>query len=320
MDPQNLLEQHLNEIIDIARFAPSLYNTQPWRVHQNGNNLIITIDSRYQLVNADPIMRQTYIGLGIFCEAIGRTAQNFGLAQSSVTLDAGQAILTFTNTQTIEQSAEIAAIKSRSSDRGMYAHIDIPHETIQAIISSAAGLDVTVKVITDPTTIATVADLNSQGKAQALNNAQFRNELRRYLIPLWSSNKRGIPIKSLGLSPFAALLKPWHLKHGMGIDSEVAQEKKLWESASAVILFRADEDVMKSWYEVGQAFMRVSLAIEKLGLSLATSEAIVEISQFHEDLQNLLFTKQRILAIMRIGQGKGSYAPSPRVDASELIT
>jgi hypothetical protein len=322
MSPEDLLTQHITEIIDIARFAPSLYNTQPWRVHQNGDSLRISLDGRYQIVNADPVTRQTYMGLGIFCEAIRLSAQSFGLDQTSLTLDDGQAILVFAATMPLASAAsDIAAIKSRSSDRSIYTPIDIPQETLNSLIACAAGLDVTIKITSDPSMISTVADFSSRGMAQVMDNQQYRNEYRRYLIPIWSSSKRGILVKSLGLSLMSELLLPWKLKKGLGITKEVDLERKRWQSASALIMIRTDGDVMKNWYEAGQAYFRVSLAIEKLGLSQATSEAIVEIAQYHTELENLLFTKQRILTVMRIGKGKPKVnrSPSPRVNASELI-
>jgi hypothetical protein len=75
----------------------------------------------------------------------------------------------------------------------------------------------------------------------------------------------------------------------------------------------------KDWFEVGRSYLRASLEIEKAGLSQATSAAIVEASNFHEDVEQILGSNLRIQAIIRIGKGRKIRYRSPRVSARELL-
>jgi hypothetical protein len=74
------------------------------------------------------------------------------------------------------------------------------------------------------------------------------------------------------------------------------------------------------WFEAGQTYLRASLELERLGFSQATSAAPVEAATFHEDIESLLKTNQRLQAVIRIGKGAAKRRYSPRVPAKELIT
>jgi hypothetical protein len=82
----------------------------------------------------------------------------------------------------------------------------------------------------------------------------------------------------------------------------------------------ADGDMRKYWFRVGRVYLRVSLKLEDLGLSQATSAAIVEASNYHDDIEASLHTTKRALAIIRIGQGSTNKQYSPRLTAAELLS
>ncbi len=110
------------------------------------------------------------------------------------------------------------------------------------------------------------------------------------------------------------------LKLGLNTGKEAALEEKRWLSASAIVLITTEGDLHDDWFEAGRVYMRVSLEIERSGFSQATSAATVEAATFHEDIEKLLGTSQRLQAAIRIGKGVSKRKYSPRVSAEELIT
>ncbi len=322
MDIEATLNANLISILELARLAPSVHNTQPWRASIIQNTVVLKIDPDYVIDDGDPTKRQSVISLGIFCESFIVTAESYGLKTRDVSYGKSQAILHFEKVagSFTESSANVKFLRSRCTDRSIYKPAIITESFIQQIENKNQDLNATIRVVTDKESIVEIAKLTSRGISLALSNPNFRKELGRLLLLPWSNKKRGISVRSLYISPIIAIMEPSLMRLGIGIKRETRVEKTRWESASAIVIILADGDLMTHWFESGRAYLRASLAIEGSGLSQATSAAIVEASNYHEDIESLLNTKQRILAIMRVGNGRKKRFYSPRVDAIDLIT
>jgi len=307
-------------ILDLARFAPSVHNTQPWSVQKTDQNeIILTLDPAYVLRDGDPSGRQTIISLGIFSQAVCLAAAEFGYG-TSVHFENQIVKISFKKSSSSPKvSEDITALQKRCSDRSIYAKVPIKESVTESIENTSKAHGIHISVVTEPDALATIARLTSQGIHLALSNPRFRNELSQYLREPWSSKKRGIAIKSLYLPLPLAVLQPVLIRLGWGLKREADLEKRRWLSASAVVVISADGDMPPFWFEVGRTYLRVSLEIEKAGLSQATSAAIVEASTFHEDIEALLGTSHRIQAILRVGKGHAKRHYSPRIDPQDLL-
>ena len=309
-------------ILRVARLAPSVHNTQPCVVKEGESGLVVSIDPAHKLSSGDLTGRQTIISLGIFVEALGIGAQSAGIEMASVQLRDNAAYVELRPSKDKEASyiKLIKALQHRCSDRSIYRSTTISSDLINQLQKATASPDVEVKVIDDESRIQEVAKLTSQGIAMALSNPAFRHELSRYLVLPWSMNKRGISVRSLYLPALVGFLQPWFIRLGLGLKYEAKLEKKRWESASAIIAITAAGDMPDYWLEVGRTYLRVSLTLEQAGLSQATSAALVEASNFHEDIEQMLGTKQRLLCMLRTGKGSPRRHYSPRVAAEDLLT
>lgn len=312
----------LPKILDIARYAPSVHNTQPWRVSTSHQTIIIDIDPLFKLHDGDPTGRQTTISLGIFCEAIRLGAAANGLQTMPPQLKSNGAtiIITGEREKTPDINREVLLLRKRSTDRSIFQPINLSTER-QTIINSCPLVPGTSSIlVTDPEIINVVATLTTKGIRLALSNPAFRTELSTYLVHNRSHEKRGISLRSLYIPSWLALMEPWLLRNGIGLNAEAKLEYRRWQSASGIFIVLADGDLAKYWLSAGSAYLHASLAIEAQGLSQATSAAIVEASNYHEDIEALLHTNQRILAIIRVGKGSKKRYYSPRLEPADLIT
>lgn len=317
----NLSRSDLLEILEIARWAPSVHNTQPWKVTAEGDMITVEIDKTHKLVDGDPTGRETIISLGIFCEAISIGCAHSGKKVESMSLQTDGAKIRVAESGQEQTTAEkVKLLESRSTDRSIYKPAEISAEMVSDLKACADGLEVTVEVSAGKPVIEKVADLTSKGIALSLSSPSFRKELSNYLVLPNSNSKRGINVKSLYLPGFITWFEPWLVKSGLVRGFERDMEKKRWASASALIMVTALGDLHKYWFDTGRAYLRLSLTIEKHGLSQATSAAIVEASNYHDDIEDMLGTKLRILALMRVGQGKKRRYQSPRLSAEDLAT
>lgn len=313
------ISEQLPSLLNIARLAPSVHNTQPWIVSVSGNELVINLNKKYVLEDGDPTGRETFISLGIFTEALclgacsfGFTIKSVGLGDSFVRISLG-----IGNQPDVDT---VSALKTRCSDRSVYQPAVINELLIQQLNEVSVHPDVSVRVVTNRPAIEKVAELTSKAIRLALSNPSFRKELSSYLVLPWSRKRRGISVKSLYIPWILQILQPILVHRGIGIGKEATLERKRWLSASGLVFITAKGDLANYWFEVGRTYLQVSLLIERAGLSQATSAALVEASNYHEDIEDLLGTNQRILAVLRIGQGSKKRYYSPRVDAEDLIT
>jgi hypothetical protein len=313
--------QEILDILDIARLAPSVHNTQAWFVTITDAIVIIGIDEQHVLSDGDPTGRQTIISLGIFCEAFRLVALEKGLQTTKLSFKHRQATLKLRRipSKKLIKTPTIELLGGRGSDRSIYRPATISETDIRTLETTPKGLKTHVHVIVDESLLQAIAELTSHGIALALSNPSFRRELSHYLVLPGSQKKRGIAVKSLYISRLLTYVEPLFMRLGIGLQAEADLEKKRWLSASAVIVLTADGDLAPYWFDAGQAYLRASLAIERLGLAQATSAAIVEASNYHEDVEAMLGTNRRILSLVRVGKGSKIRHHSPRVDSNDIL-
>lgn len=313
-----LSEAEFEKLIEIARLAPSVHNTQPWIISTDRENIEVRIDKGHKLGPGDPTGRQTIISLGIFSEAINLAAEEIGFKMTETKLSNDKVILKFKKDK--PKVNEVKFIKKRATDRSIYEKVVIDKAAEGLIKKSWSGGTLKIWVMKDESFMKELAEFTSKGIRLALSNPEFRKELSDYLVLPWSGKKRGIAVWSLYIPAILAFMQPLLLKFGFNTGQEAKLERKRWLSASAVILITTDGDLHEDWFEAGRAYLRVSLAVEKLGLSQATSAATVEAATFHEDVEKMLGTNQRLQAVLRIGKGVKNRRYSPRLSTKELIT
>lgn len=320
MNVVDKLASSLISIIDIARLAPSVHNTQPWRVKLLDDSLIVSVDSEHTLLDGDPTGRQTVISLGIFCEALVIAAQTEQLGLKELTFDTSNVTLQFELIASNPASIELARLLAfRHSDRSIYTPTKLSADAIHTLKQSVTDTDVKVWVISNQNHIRLIADLTSRGISLALSSPNFRHELTNYIVRAGSKKARGISVKSLYLSPILTALQPRLLKSGTGLAREAELEKRRWTDVSADIILTTPGDMPKYWFKTGRSYLQLSLTIAGLGLAQATSAAIVEASNYHDDIEAILQTDQRILALLRVGNGSNRHYHSPRISSKEIL-
>lgn len=318
MKPSHL-EKSINNIISIARLAPSVHNTQPWIVNIEDDELVISLKPERLLVYGDPTGRQSWISLGIFVEScvVALSAEGFK-AINVINQNEKVHIKTKPISGKIA-SDDISALKSRFTDRSIYKAIDIKEKQINEIVKAWHSSSVEVRVVRDREIINKCATLTQQGLMLAMSSPDFSKELSDYIVPT-SSTPYGIPITTLKSGKIVSRFTKQLIAKGARRQKEANQEYNRWSSASAIVFILASGDTKPYWLEAGRSYLRTSLAIEKLGLRQATSAAIVEASDFHEDIEKMLQSKKRILCMLRVGVSDTKKIYSGRYEVKDLLT
>jgi hypothetical protein len=268
-------EQNLHKIIENARYAPSVHNTQPWKVSAEGDTIHVAIDPRHKLVAGDPTGRETIISMGIFAEAIIIGALAEGLEINIVKLSGTSVSLTFTPAKEVpEDATELTALlRRRATDRSVYKPAEIGQAAIDRLLQTPQTNHTQMHVVTDRTIIENIADLTSHGISLSLSSPTFRQELSQYLVLPMSRKKRGIAVRSLRIPAYLTWVEPWLVRFGLGMGAEARHEKRRWQSSSAVVVITSDGDLAQHWLDTGRTYLRASLAIEAPAFSQATYPA-----------------------------------------------
>lgn len=311
----------IRSILEIARYAPSVHNTQPWTIKSEGETLRISVNPENSLKDGDPTGRETIISLGIFVEAICCIAKEKNLPAKNIDFKNNQVVINFSKVPPAghNKPSYSALLKTRCTDRTIFRKVALNEETQHAIRSVKAYEGTKVHLVTNLAAIKATAVLTSKAIRLALSNPFFRRELSKYLIFPWSSKRRGISLLTLGIPTFIAAFEPLFLRFGWGLNMQSRIELRRWISASGIVFITSKGDMPRFWFATGRTYLQSSLEIERLGLSQATSAAIVEASNYHDDIEKLIGTSDRILAVTRIGKGTSRRHYSPRVSVDDLL-
>lgn len=312
------LSENIEAILSIARHAPSVHNTQPWSVKLDGGRMLVKLEHERLLEAGDPVGRQAFISLGIFVEALVIAMESLGYSCEVRSVD--RETLSVTPNRELKQKdpEDAKALRSRVTDRSIYAKTGIGQDFIKNMERRQIG---TSRIIatTDASIIELTASLTRKGLSLAMTSYDFRKELVQHLVKD-SGTPYGIPLSATRQRklrpPFARKI----IQHGLSRKKDASTEYKRWASASGLVFVLSEGDTAKYWLEGGRLYMRAAIEIEKAGFAQATSAAIVEASDFHEDIEKILGTKLRILAVIRIGQGKELKKHSGRLDVEKLIS
>jgi hypothetical protein len=319
------LSSSITQILEYARLAPSVHNAQPWKFSVKDDSISLLCEPERMLDDGDPTGRESWISFGICLEAIMQAAEGLGF-KATIT---HQQTATFETTIATVHIAPgdkkhpdiLTALKNRYTYREKMAPTTLPKGLVERCENAVKDLpeDIKVHVMTDKTSIATVGALTKKAMSLALGDPDFRSELFHFIHYNWSPSRTGLHGYAMGEGWLGSVFAKWSVKLGIGLPLKARHDQQRITDASALIFVSAPGDVSKFWFNAGRGYLRVALEVAKSGLVQGTLAAPVEAATFHEDIEKILGTKQRIQTMIRVG--KPTRIPSrksPRLELDDL--
>lgn len=316
----------IRNILEYARLAPSVHNTQPWRFAATDSNISLFVEPKRTLDAGDPTTRELWVSLGICLEAIFQAAKGLGftahinLLQTETTTKeiAG---LSFTKASK-PQPDILELLKNRHSHRGPMHTIALPPSLIATWQQTIKDLpDTSIIFVNDPDHMKHVAEITEKGMRLALSSAKFRKELVPLLHYNWSKARIGLHGYVLNHGMLGSIWEKWSVRLGVDSKHKALVDKQKILEASGLLFITSKGDVPPFWLNVGRAYMRVALEITRAGLAHSTLTAPIEAARFHEDIEFMLGTNDRIQSMIRIGKAARPIGrTSPRLSVEELLT
>lgn len=316
-------------LLEEARRAPSVHNTQPARWRDIGHRkLELCADHTRWLKIADPSGHDARLSLGAAYEGMAIALAHRGYWVSPPELmveDEGVARLSFEGGG--EPDPLGFAVARRAAYRGTFA--PARGEVLNEL---AAALEVhKVRMIRDRDAIHELAKLADRAAADFLRQPGYWQETWEWLRldpthPDWSRD--GLNANSLALSPLEQRLGGVFMKPGafdvmrrLGLAGLLLSERARVESAGALLLFiaRTGEDP----FETGRAFYRRWLEVTAAGLALCPMSALADSRRANDKVRSMfsLPDEQRLVNVFRIGATPPGFPArlTPRLPAEELL-
>ena len=317
---------HIAQILDYARLAPSVHNTQPWKFQTDETTISLLPAPERFLDNGDPTKRELWISLGVCLETILQAANGLGLTATiksvqTNSLNSPVAVIEVSLNGAADQTI-LTAITNRHSYRGKMRPLNLPDTfaaECQRTIADIGG--VSALLAEDPKDIQQIADYTNKGMRLALSSPAFRRELAELIHPNWSKSRTGMHGFVLNKGMLGSVWEKISMKHGLSLKAKAYADKQKVLESSALLFVAANGDVPHFWLNAGRAYMRLALLITRYGFAHSTIAAPIEAASFHEDIEKILSTTGRIQTMMRIGSPvKTPVRSSTRLHVDELLT
>lgn len=180
--------------------APSVHNTQPWKLRAAGSALELLADPSRQLRRTDPAGREMLLSCGAALFGLRLGLRSLGcLPQLALLPDpdqpnlvarlhvAGQAAMTR------HESELLAALYHRHTHRGTFVPGEVPARLVDGLRTDAIAENAELVVLADPAQVAWLTELVLAAAREQSASPEITAETRNWTRPAGSSARDGVP-------------------------------------------------------------------------------------------------------------------------------
>ncbi|MBN9102776.1 MULTISPECIES: nitroreductase family protein [unclassified Pseudonocardia] len=310
------------ELLVALTAAPSLHNTQPWRVRRIDRGLQLRSDMRRWLPATDAGARELRLscGAGLLNMRLALAVQG---RRPVVELlpDRTDPVLLATIRPgvpvdpTPEDVALAAAIPVRHSDRRPFRPEPVAALHRHLLRRAAEREGAWLHGVTDPVEQERLRDLLDRAHRAQSASPAFLQEWEAW-TGVADGEPRGVPARSGGLPPGEN--DAWMLRDFTGGVPGGEPDGPEFDASPLVLVISTPHDLPTAHLRAGQAMQRVLLTATALGLASSVLSAPVEVGHVRRELGRLAGRDVHPQILVRVGHGDGPPAVTPRVDPARL--
>ena len=307
-----MADDDLAVIIECASLAPSVHNTQPWRLQPDGDGIDVLADPSRQLDFLDPTSRQLQISCGAAIE-FGYLAARAAGRRTTVRLrpdPSRSELLARVDLGGEEPATELeaalaAAIPRRYTDRGPYSDEPLSPQLLIDAQTRCAELGVWVRLLDKPSERTVVAMILHEAEAAEAADPRYAEELAR-----WTSEQpqeEGLPRAAAAPTWPADRVSDMPLRDFTGHASHRhpgADEPPHVERDTLVLLGTPMDDET-SWLIAGRALGGVLLRAAVDGASAQPLGPAIDLPDSRAALRRELGLVGHPQFLLRVGFGAG---------------
>jgi hypothetical protein len=292
-----------------ATLAPSIHNTQPWRIALFENAIEIHADESRRLSVLDPRGRQLTISCGcaLFNARVALAGWGFEPVITRLPDRERPHVLARISVGERHSWSAIAglddSIEQRRTNRRAFLNESLPAHVIDRLVAVAEEEGTTLVAIDSPEQRAMTAQLSRLADRIEESDSDYHAEVRRWTtddprrldgvqasaIPYVDqdhrTNKDAVPIRM-----FDSTGMGW-LPHSSRSDEN-----------QCLLLFTAPEDDRLAWLRAGEAVERVWLELTRRGYWASPLSQVIEVTQTHGQLRSALGLTAHPQLLLRVGR------------------
>lgn len=299
--------------------APSVHNSQPWRLRVRGTDVDLVERADVVLPWHDPEGRDRLLSCGAALANLQLAAQALRREIStSFPSDGDVAATVHTRPGGAPALAELAryyAIGRRRSYRREFAPGRIRDEDLAELLDAVG--EPTVRAVVPPH-VETLAELLGFATRVFRADTAYQRELDAWTAHTFGRRALGavdgVPEAALGDAPLPAA---GLVRRTTPVPDDVRLAERL--AAETLVVFCTDEDTRRAHLAAGVALQRVWLEATVHGLAGSVLTQPLHLAGFREHVVARLGLPGLPQAIFRCGQPVSAAPPSPRLPLSDLL-
>jgi hypothetical protein len=289
-----------------ATLAPSVHNSQPWRMHLTEDRLDLFADLSRQLLVLDPTGRQLFISCG--CALLNARVAMAG-AGAGVRLQCFPdpfssnlvaSLLPVDEPADPQLAALDPVIQLRQTNRREFAQEEVPESILATLEVAAAAEGALLVPVRDPEARVVVAMLSQRADAIENRNPAYRAELRA-----WTTDdpgrRDGVPSLAVprvdGSAEDDVPIRDFDTRGTGGLPARTRSSLN-----QTMVLLCTDGDAPADWLRAGEALERVLLEITRHGLSASLLTQVTEVPSTRAELRRELRLTSHPHVLLRIGR------------------
>lgn len=313
----------LEQAADLAVLAPSVHNTQPWRIGMHLDRMDLRVDRSRQLTVLDPqgrAMTQS-VGAALLNARVSLAADGWAVDVARFPDPADPDLLAVVRPVTGSVDRTLAGLGPsaavRRTNRRRFAPDTVPEDVLRLLITAAAEEDTTLVPVTGEPHRRLVARLTQQADGMQNASPAYRAELRQWTTRAPASGD-GVPSTVVPHTDGAAgddvPVRDFDT-HGDG-----ALPARTRSSADqTMVLLATRNDDPQSWLRSGEALQRVLLELTRLEWVAGPLTQAIDVPVTRTQLRAALTWDAHPQMLLRIGRAEAT-GPVPRRPRSEAVT
>lgn len=318
-------QEALRHLEQAASLAPSVHNTQPWRLVETPGGLDFLADGTRRLKVLDPDGRQMYVSCGAAVFHARAAARAMGLdATVRLLPDPRQENLVASLTVspgppgTEDEISLATAILHRHTFRGAFDTRQVPAALVARLVAEGAREGAALHQVSRPDDLLQLEVLLSRADIALQRDEAYQAELAHW-VHRDAAHADGLAGADLASSPGSSLRqRDFTLSHSSAVDgtAPVAEHP-------TVLVLATQADDRRSWLQAGEALAAVLLRAADSGVQGQPLGQVTDVLAYRYALKgalNLLDVPQLVLRMgFTAALPAGSTRVSVRRDVAELL-
>lgn len=314
--------EHLRRIVELARLAPSVHNTQPWWWQVRGTTLELWADRERALPVSDPLGRNLVVSCGsalhytlVAADAIGADATVHHLPEGPES-DLMARIDLAPDHPTVDALSQLTLLTERRTDRRRFTAWPVPDEHLQHLAEAGQQWGAAVLAVTDPGMRVAIEELLEEARRRQQGDPRIADETESWID---HGTTDGVPTAVLPRHEGVRGERP--TRFGSGLTPDFVE--RVLQGTDGLLVISTPDDAPLSWLQAGAALSALWLKATANGLSVVPLSQVVEVDRTRTALGQLLPPPARTPQMLaRVGWqeiGRAALPRTPRRPVDELV-